>query len=209
MRHRMMCFVAAIVSLSAIALCAQEGTPSAQSGEAAPAGSYSGSRVINNDSPVSGIASEKFREFPKSFRKDDRLAQGGAGIVLPGVEGSMTIPPLGAGFEYGIVDMVSAGAFFAMSGIKENEENSLVFSMAMKAAFHPVNLPFMPDFKIRDRIDPYVCAYGGANVQTTGPSSFLWGIAAGCRYYLKDYLALYAEAGRGIGYFNLGVTAKL
>jgi hypothetical protein len=32
---------------------------------------------------------------------------------------------------------------------------------------------------------------------------------AGCRYYFNDYMALYAEAGRGIGIFNIGLTVKM
>jgi hypothetical protein len=168
------------------------------------------SRVISG-SPVMEKPAEKVKKpLPMAFKKDDRLAQGGIGIILPGVDGSMTIPPIGAGFEYGLIDLVSAGAFLAMSGIDAGSDNNyLMISLGMKAAFHPVNLPFVKDFRIRDRIDPYVCAYGGANVPTNGAGSFLWGIAGGCRYYIKDYVGIYAEAGRGIGWFHLGVTARL
>jgi hypothetical protein len=154
------------------------------------------------------IASSISYGFGNPFAQGDRMVQGGIGIVLPGMPGHMTVPPIGAGFEYGFHDLVSGGAFFALSGY-EGAGPHMVFSLAGEANFHPFNLPAFPEFGLKDQLDAYAGGLLGLNVITATPSRFLWGIIAGCRYYFRERFGVYAEVGRGIGWINIGVTVKL
>ncbi|MBD3392261.1 MAG: hypothetical protein GF418_09355 [Chitinivibrionales bacterium] len=142
------------------------------------------------------------------YWQGDRMLNGGIGIVLPGAPGHMTIPPVGAGFEYGIHELVSAGAFFALSGSKDINHH-MIFSLAAEGNFHPFNLPAFPEFGLKDRLDAYAGVLLGLNAITNYGGRFLWGVAGGCRYYFSNSFAVYAELGRGIGYFNIGVTMRL
>jgi hypothetical protein len=145
----------------------------------------------------------------QTFKKGDQFAQGGIGVVLPGVPGSMSFPPVGAGFEYGVSDYLSTGVFFALSGIDDSDIARMVVSLAFEGNFHPMNLPFVPSFALKDKIDPYAGVLAGANVLTGRGSRILWGVIAGSRVYVTDVFSIYAELGRGIGIFHLGVSVKL
>ena len=145
----------------------------------------------------------------QTYKKDDMVAMGGIGVFPLGITGDMAFPLIGAGFDYGVHDLVSGGAFFTLSGTEISDENHLVFSLAMKVNFHFMNLPTFPETAMKDKLDPYVGLMAGANIISNYQSRILWGAAAGCRYYLTRDFSVYLEAGYGLGAINAGVALKL
>jgi hypothetical protein len=142
----------------------------------------------------------------KAFSQGDNLMSGGVGIFLPDVPGHMTFPCVGAGFEYGFHDLVSGGGFFAISGAKDGSISHLIFSLSVRANFHPLNLPAFSHAAIRDKLDLYIGPLVGVNALTNYGGMFLWGGVVGGRYYFTPTFGAYLEAGRGIGWANGGVT---
>jgi hypothetical protein len=152
--------------------------------------------------------------FSQAMMQGDKLLSGGIGLVMmPGIPPSREarVPPVGAGFEYGFHEMVSGGAFLAMSASYWRARGHLLVSFAAEANFHPFGIPAMPHFAAKDKLDPYAGILLGFNAITDpmGASAFLWGIILGCHYFITDSFGLYGELGRGFGWFNLGVTVKL
>ncbi|MCF8359177.1 MAG: hypothetical protein K9H26_10485 [Prolixibacteraceae bacterium] len=118
---------------------------------------------------------------------------------------------ISASGEYCIADgiaelgSIGVGAFagygFAISSYYSNSSRILV---GARGAFH---YPFI------DKLDTYAgLALGGRYSIWTYSSNYFglsYGAFVGARYYMSESLALFGEAGYGLGYFTVGVSFKL
>ncbi|MBD3418674.1 MAG: hypothetical protein GF398_01010 [Chitinivibrionales bacterium] len=164
----------------------------------------------------------------ESFEQGNHLPQVGIGFGLPGIGGDFYLPPFAFSYEYGFHKFVSGGAVFGLSWSRYKSYDwewvATYYSFGARAAFHPLNLPVIPDFTSKDRMDPYLGIVAGWNASSVRTKSSgdprydgyggtfdpfpLWGTYAGFRWYFNEYLAAFAEAGRGISWLNIGLTFR-
>ena len=149
----------------------------------------------------------------QEYKAGDKLLNVGVGIgsTLSAAGLKSTLPPIGLSFEYGVTDKISAGAFLGYSAASQDVFGSsfkyTYIVVAAKGAYHF-------NFKV-DKLDPYAGAIVGYNIASVSPSfpgSKLGGViiggVAGARYYLKDNISAFAEAGYGIAFLTVGASFK-
>lgn len=108
--------------------------------------------------------------------------------------------PLSASYEYGIAgglfDGKGAAGLGLYGGVLVGKEKSY-FAIAPKAALH---YNFTPAF------DGYLSLLLG---YSSASENFAWGTHVGCRYFFTPTVGMFAEAGYGFSFLNLGVTFKM
>lgn len=145
------------------------------------------------------------------FHKGVKVAN--IGIAL----GSTLGIPVGLGFEYGVTDKIGIGAAlsyaqrsYKLVGTDKYKISSLL--IGARGNYH---------FYMKDKIDVYGGVTLGFNVasvkypstypailQTAKAGGVIWAGVVGGRYYFKPTLAVYAEAGYGLGFLTVGIAKK-
>lgn len=164
-----------------------------------------------------------------TFVKNDKIVSVGVGLFGQSL-GKLTIPPITAAFEYGVVDNlfkngngsigIGAKGGYYQVGYK-NETGSVTSHSGLVGGIATLHYQFIP------RLDTYAGLFLGAylggastNIKTkageaTVPgkgsavdASFGWGLHLGARYYITNQFAINGELGYGYSILNLGVTFK-
>ncbi len=155
-----------------------------------------------------------------AYMKGDNVIHAGIGFGLAGLYGSSTLPPIQAGYEFGLEDKISLGGIIGFAGSKETlggigEWSYSYFVIGGRGGYH-----FLENNK---NLDAYAGAMLGYNIvsstASTGLTGFgtftasgsylLFGFYGGVRYYFSPQFAAYGELGYGLGYFNIGIAYKL
>ena len=163
--------------------------------------------------------------------KGDRIITAGIGFgsYLGGSNYSITVSPIGASFEYCVVDnlfdensAIGVGGYLGYTAkkwsnsmdVEEAEAMEVKYtytSIAAKGYFH---YNFVPD------LDTYAGLMLGYNIvgskvtpsnypYQTSSSGFGYSLFVGARYYFSPKLGAYAEIGYGIAAIELGLSIKL
>ena len=145
------------------------------------------------------------------FNKGAKVAN--VGIAL----GSNLGIPVGLGFEYGVTDKIGIGAALSYA----QRSYKLVGTDKYKISSFLIGARGNYHFFMKDKIDVYGGVTLGFNVasvkypstypaflQTAKAGGVIWAGVVGARYYFKPTLAVYAEAGYGLGFLTVGVAKK-
>lgn len=170
--------------------------------------------------------------FTQVFEKGSQAINLGIGLLNTGYSGgyySGFFPSVSGSYEYGIVEIpmgskltgvVSAGGYLGWSTSKYayNWDNIYyrynTFIIAVRGNYH---------FIFHEKLDPYAGIWFGAKIRTGGwhgegshpdnwhsaSSGATGGAYLGARWYFNDKIAVYAELGYLISFFNVGVTFKI
>ncbi len=156
------------------------------------------------------------------YNKGDKLVSIGIGYGFAGIYGSMTVPPITAGFQYGFEDKISVGGLIGYTSSSYDfgnwfgENYSWTYSYILIAARGEYH--FLENSEKMD-------AYGGATVgyaitsvsspngfhgsYSAGGSYMVGGVHVGLRYFLNPSVAIFGEVGYGVGYITAGAAFKL
>lgn len=153
------------------------------------------------------------------FQKGDKIGQLGIGFGFYGTYGSAGMPPISAGFQYGIEDKISIGGIMAYTTSTEdfgfNDSYSWKYSyflIGARGEYH-----FLEDV---ENLDGYAgLTLGYTVVSVTEPSGVLgnfsasgsyafFGFHGGVRYYFNPRFAVFGEVGFGLGFITAGVAYK-
>lgn len=166
-----------------------------------------------------------------TFVKNDKIVSVGVGLFGHSL-GKLTIPPITAAFEYGVVDNlfkngngsigIGAKGGYYQVGYK-NETGSVTSHSGLVGGIATLHYQFIP------RLDTYAGLFlgaylGGASTKikennlgaevtvpgknSTVNATFGWGLHLGARYYITNQFAINGELGYGYSILNLGVTFK-
>ncbi len=146
----------------------------------------------------------------QEFKKGDNLLN--LGIGLGGGFGT----PIGASFEHGFTDKISAGAIatFSSTTIPYGAGGDFKYTYIIAGA----RASYHFDFGV-EKLDPYLGAMLGYNVATvTNPSGYAgppvtaggiaYGGHVGARYYFSSKIGAFAEAGYGVANLTAGLAFK-
>jgi len=153
------------------------------------------------------------------FTKGDMVVNAGIGIgtYINDKGFSMTIPPISASFEYGIVSLFDGDGAIGVGGYAgyllrsrnvagEDKYNVGNFVIGPRGLFH---------YQFVDKLDTYaglmigydVVSFSQKDVPLSG-SGFSSAFFVGARYYLIDNFAVWGELGYGISPLQLGIAYK-
>jgi len=150
----------------------------------------------------------------EAFNKDDMIINAGVGLgtYISDKGLSMTVPPISASFEYGIVDLfndrggIGVGGYAAYLLRKSDEGNYNVgnFIIGPRGLFH---------YQFVDKLDTYAGIMFGYNIvsssyQVPSASGFSSTFFLGGRYYFTNNVAVFGELGYGVSPLQLGFTFK-
>ena len=144
------------------------------------------------------------------------------GVGLGSVLSNTTIPPLSVSFDYGVKDnlingengSISAGGYigYTASSVSfgESKYRTSYAILGARGAFH---------YQVMPKLDTYGGIMLGYNISSSSWSGvavdgvkssggFTHNTFLGARYFFKENIGAFAEAGYGIAYLNLGVTCK-
>lgn len=159
----------------------------------------------------------------QSFNKGDVVLNLGVGFgnTLYGSGYKMTVPPLSASFEYGIVDnlfdeksSIGVGGYFGYAASKYDWHNvDYKISSAIIGARGSFHYSFV------EKLDTYTGLSLGYNIVShkdkdnngwdgVKSSALYLGWYAGARYYFTDSFAVMGEVGYDVAYLNVGVAFK-
>ena len=159
------------------------------------------------------------------FVKGDKVLNLGIGLGTTLYTGSyyhMTVPPISASLELGILDgiidkgSIGVGPYVGFASYKwEYSGWGYKYSNIIIGARGNFHYPFI------DKLDTYTGLLVGFNVVTSSEfgtpvgydysassSGIAWSWFIGARYYFTDNIAGMVELGYGIAYLNLGVALK-
>lgn len=134
----------------------------------------------------------------------------------------MTVPPIFASYEYGVVDnlfndgkgAIGVGGLIGYTGASwkyvDTSYNVNYMTFAAKGNLH---------YEFVEKLDTYAgltLGYYTVNHSVSdksipwdgGAGSFAWGLNVGARYYFSPNIAGMAELGYGISVLNIGVSFK-
>ena len=155
----------------------------------------------------------------EAFNKGDMVINAGVGLgsYISDKGFSMSVPPISASLEYGIVDLFDgrggigiggyAGYLLRKSDIKDIDDfNVGDFIIGPRGLFH---------YQFVEKLDTYaglligydIVSYSekGANLSGSG---FYSAFFIGARYYVTDNFGVFGELGYGISPLQLGLTYK-
>jgi len=150
------------------------------------------------------------------FGKDDMAINVGVGLgtYISDKGFAMTIPPISASFEYGVVNLFDEKGSIGVGGYagyllrKSNDGDFNVgdFIIGPRGLFH---------YQFVDKLDTYaglligydVVSFSQKDVSLSG-SSFYSALFIGARYYFTDKIAVWGELGYGISPLQLGLAYK-
>lgn len=165
------------------------------------------------------FATTAFTTNAQVYEQGSKILNVGLGIgsTFVGTGLESTLPPIGASFEYGVTDKISAGAYLGYAAAKQDvpfwgEYKYTYLIMGARGSYHFELLD-------TDKFDTYaglMLGYNKASVKIDKAGApagataggFLVGGHLGLRYMFTDNLGAFAELGYGIAYLQLGVTAK-
>ncbi len=146
------------------------------------------------------------------FYKGVKVAN--VGIAL----GSTLGIPVGLGFEYGVTDKIGIGAALSYA---QRSYSIATLTDKYKISSLLIGARGNYHFYMKEKIDVYGGVTLGFNVasvkypstypailQTAKAGGVIWAGVVGGRYYFKPTLAVYAEAGYGLGFLTVGVAKK-
>lgn len=153
-----------------------------------------------------------------AYMKDNKVIHAGIGFGLAGLYGSSSLPPITAGFEYGLENKISLGGMVGFAGSKETvfggEWSYSYVIIGARGAYH-----FLEN---NDKVDAYGGVMLGYNIVSSSASTtipgftfsasgsyMLFGIYGGARYYFSPNFGVYGEVGYGVGFLNIGIAYKL
>lgn len=157
------------------------------------------------------------------FQKGSKVGQLGIGVGLAGIYGTSSVPPISAGFQFGIENKISVGGIVAYASSTEDwgggwfgEEWSwkyTYFLIGARGEYH-----FLEDVQ---NLDGYAGLTVGYNiVSVTTPSGYLGhdysasgsyaviGVHGGVRYFFTPNFAVFGELGYGLGILTAGIAYK-
>jgi len=150
----------------------------------------------------------------EAFNKDDMIINAGVGLgtYISDKGLSMTVPPISASFEYGIVDLfggrggIGVGGYAAYLLRKSNDGNYNVgnFIIGPRGLFH---------YQFVEKLDTYAGVMFGYDVvssshEVPSASGFSSTFFLGARYYLTSNIGFFGELGYGVSPLQLGFTFK-
>lgn len=136
----------------------------------------------------------------QEFKKGDNLLN--LGIGLGGGFGT----PLGASFEHGFTDQISAGVMATFSSTDLGAYKYTYIIAGARASYHF-------NFGVA-KLDPYLGGMLGYNVASVDNSSvpagggIAYGGHVGARYYFSSKIGAFAEAGYGVANLTAGLAFK-
>ena len=153
-----------------------------------------------------------------AYMKGNNVIHAGIGFGMAGLYGSSTLPPITAGFEYGLEDKISLGGVLGYAGSKETffggEWTYSYIVIGARGGYH-----FLEN---NDKLDAYAGVMLGYNIVSSSASTtisgfsfsasgsyMIFGFYGGARYYFSPQFAAYGEVGYGLGYVNVGIAYKL
>lgn len=162
------------------------------------------------------------------FSKGDQVVNLGIGIgsYYGGSGYTMTVPPISASFEQGIVDgLINGNASIGVGGYLGYSANKWENTMygtkyGYKYSYLTIGARGAFHYQFVDKLDTYAGVMLGYNVVSSKAigdnsygeadgSSIGSSIFAGARYYFSDKFAAYAEVGYGVSALELGIAIRL
>ncbi|HEX2960291.1 MAG: outer membrane beta-barrel protein [Bacteroidota bacterium] len=156
------------------------------------------------------------------FQKNSQVGQLGLGLGMAGIYGTSSMPPISAGFQYGIDDKISVGGLVGYASSSEDwggwaGENwswkYTYFLIAARGEYH-----FLESIKNLDGYAGLTVGYNVVSVST--PSDYFGhdysasgsyaviGIHGGVRYFFSPNFAVFGELGYGLGILTAGIAYK-
>lgn len=155
------------------------------------------------------------------FKKNSQVGQLGIGFGMAGISGTSSMPPISAGFQYGIEDKISVGGVLAYASSTYDwgyfgddwSWKYTYFLIGARGEYH-----FLETVK---NLDGYAGLTVGYNiVSVTTPAGYhgfgyeasgsyaVFGIHGGARYFFSPNFAVFGEVGYGLGIFTAGIAYK-
>jgi hypothetical protein len=162
------------------------------------------------------------------FSKGDKILNIAVGLgstLYTGTYYKGQVPPLSVSLEIGVADniidekgKIGIGPYLGYSSYKYTNQDwgwkYSNFILGAKGNFH---------YQFVDKLDTYVGLLLGYNIASSkefgvtipgydysySAGGMIYGGFVGGRYYLKEKLALLAEFGYGVAYFNFGIALRL
>lgn len=164
---------------------------------------FPAARPAQAQAPASSSSSSGFATVGNDpFAMGEKVVFAGLSLgVFGGVYGTMSVPPLYAGFDYAFHKYMTLGGVFAFSRYDYRTESLTYLTFAARGTFHPI---FWLE-RVKVPIDPYGIATVGWTVGNySGPGSFNYsypviGPGVGIRYWFNPRWSGQAETGVGSG----------
>ena len=147
------------------------------------------------------LLTTSLKSFSQAFKNGDNLLN-----ATIGVGNSFGGLGLGASFEHGFSDYISAGGSVDYLGLGSLYGTGSLLYLAARGSYHAGEL-----LKVNDKLDPYIGAglgYLSWPGTGSGTSGLFFQGHIGARYYFADNLAGVAEVGAGAAALKLGITLK-
>ncbi len=157
------------------------------------------------------------------YSKGVKIGQVGIGYGFAGIYGSTDFPPISVGFQYGLEDKISIGGIIGYTS--SSYDFGSWYGTDYKWTYSYILIGARGEYHFLDNSEN-MDGYGGATLgyaitsvstpsgyygggYTAGTSYMLFGVHVGLRYYLSPTVAIFGEAGYGVGYITAGVAFKL
>jgi hypothetical protein len=155
------------------------------------------------------------------------VLQGGAGLGLVGLYGTISVPPISVSLDYGMTNEISVGVYAGYSSSKETLFEAmppyLPEDVGLKYGYTLIGVRGSYHFNLENKkIDAYGTAMFGYNIVSassfglgqfgelaTKGSYAAFGASLGIRYFFTPKIALFGEAGYGVEYIRAGLSFKL
>ncbi|HEX2865998.1 MAG TPA: outer membrane beta-barrel protein [Ignavibacteriales bacterium] len=155
------------------------------------------------------------------FKKNSQVGQLGIGFGMAGISGTSSMPPISAGFQYGIEDKISVGGVLAYASSTYDwgyfgddwSWKYTYFLIGARGEYH-----FLETVKNLDGYAGLTVGYNIVSVTTpTGYNGYgyeasgsyaVFGIHGGARYFFNPNFAVFGEVGYGLGIFTAGIAYK-
>jgi hypothetical protein len=159
-----------------------------------------------------------------AYKKGENVVFASLGLGgVSGLYGTVKVPPIGVGFDYGFNENISLGGLLAYSSSEIRYGwfggnwgwDYSYFIIGGRGAYHL-------DVLKNKQIDTYGGVMLGYNIvsfkevgtvstgaASSGSSYVVFGLFAGGRYYFNPNLAAHVELGFGVGNLTLGISYKL
>ena len=156
------------------------------------------------------------------YNKGDKIGQIGIGYGFAGIYGSTSVPPITAGFQYGLEDKISIGGLIGYTsssydyGTWLGTDYTWTYSYILIAARGEYH--FLENSEKLDGYGGVTLGYaitsvsepsGFSGYYSAGASYMVGGVHVGLRYYFNPNIAIFGEVGYGVGYITAGAAFKL
>lgn len=155
------------------------------------------------------------------FKKNTQVGQLGIGLGMAGIYGTASVPPITAGFQYGIEDKISVGGLIGYASSTEDwgyfgEDWSwkyTYFLIAARGEYHFLesveNLDGYAGLTVGYNIVSFSepSGYSGHGYSASGSYAVI-GVHGGVRYFFSPNFAVFGELGYGLGILTAGIAYK-